>query len=266
VTTGLTIGSGGSGGVFGPSMVIGGCGGGALGIVLHWFWPALVPQPASFVIVGMAGFFAAAAKTPFSTLVIVSEMTGGYSLLLPTLWVCALAFLVSDEQSLYSSQVESRSLSPAHQGDYVRAVLAGLRVSQFLTPRQEVPALRPGDRLAAVIERLGSTSYHALPVTDEEDCLLGVVSLEEVHLASQSPHLGPLVVAADLMLGEVTPLKPDDRLDRALELFVETDLLALPVVDGDRVIGVVKRSDVSSTYLRYVHGTGADGETENREG
>ncbi len=68
----------------------------------------------------MAGFFAAAAKTPFSTLVIVSEMTGNYNLLLPTLWVCALAFLLSDEQSIYSSQVESRSRSPAHQGDYVR--------------------------------------------------------------------------------------------------------------------------------------------------
>ena len=64
VTTGLTIGSGGSGGVFGPSMVIGGCGGGALGILLNQFWPALAPHPASFVIVGMAGFFAAAAKTP----------------------------------------------------------------------------------------------------------------------------------------------------------------------------------------------------------
>ena len=79
LTTRLTIGSGGSGGVFGPSMVIGGCGGGALGMLLHHFWPSLVPHPASFVIVGMAGFFAAAAKTPFSTLIIVSEMTGGYT-------------------------------------------------------------------------------------------------------------------------------------------------------------------------------------------
>ena len=82
-------------------MVIGGCGGGALGIVLHAVWPRLVPHPAAFVIVGMAGFFAAAAKTPFSTLVIVSEMTGNYNLLLPALWVCTLAFLLSDEQSLY---------------------------------------------------------------------------------------------------------------------------------------------------------------------
>jgi CBS-domain-containing membrane protein len=107
------------------------------------------------------------------------------------------------------------------------------------------------------VDRLSGTPFQALPVTDAKGRLLGVVSLEEVHLASQSPHLRPLVVAADLMRLDVTPLQPEDRLDRALELFVESNLLALPVVDGSaerRVIGVVKRADVSSTYLRYVHG------------
>ncbi len=259
LTTGLTIGSGGSGGVFGPSMVIGGCGGGALGILLHWLWPALVPHPATFVIVGMAGFFAAAAKTPFSTLVIVSEMTGNYNLLLPTLWVCALAFLLSDEQSIYSSQIESRSRSPAHQGDFVRTVLAHLRVNQFMTPRQDVPVLRPGDRLPDMIEKLSKNS-HALPVVDAEDRMLGVVTLQELVLASRSPDLLPLIVATDLMRGGVIPLKPDDQLDRAMELFVENDLLALPVVDGTpegRIVGIVKCADVSSAYLRHISGTAA---------
>ena len=112
VTTSLTIGSGGSGGVFGPSMVIGGCAGGALGVFVHGLWPRAVPHPGAFVILGMAGFFAAAAKTPFSTLVIVSEMTGDYRLLLPSLWVCTLAFLLSDEEPLYRSQVRSRAPRP----------------------------------------------------------------------------------------------------------------------------------------------------------
>jgi len=255
LTTGLTIGSGGSGGVFGPSMVIGGCGGGALGIFLHWLWPVLVPHPACFVIVGMAGFFAAAAKTPFSTLVIVSEMTGNYNLLLPTLWVCALTFLLSDEQSIYRSQVESRSRSPAHQGDYVREVLTGLKVEQFLT--QQVPALHLEDSLETVIDRLGNTPYTTLPVTNEEGHFLGVVSLEQAHLASRLPNLGSIVLAADLMRGDVVPLHAGDPLDYALELFVENNLLELPVVDETpqrRVIGIVKRADVSSTYLRHVQG------------
>ncbi len=256
LTTGLTIGSGGSGGVFGPSMVIGGCAGGALGIFFRWLWPDVAPHPAACAIVGMAGFFAAAAKTPFSTLIIVSEMTGNYNLLLPTLWVCAIAFLLSDEQSIYSAQVESRSRSPAHKGDYVREVLAELRVSQFLTPGREVPTIRPSERLPSVIDKLSTVPYHGLPVTDEHGRYLGHVSLEEVHLASISPHLRPLVIAADLMRTDITPLRPEDTLDRALELFVESDRLALAVVDGtaeQRVIGVVKRSEISTTYLRHVH-------------
>jgi len=96
-----------------------------------------------------------------------------------------------------------------------------------------------------------------LPVTDSEGRLLGVVSLEEVHLASQSPHLLGIIVAADLMRTDVTPLYADDGLDRAAELFVENDLVALPVVDGTpdrRVIGIVKRTDVTGTYLRRVQG------------
>jgi CBS domain-containing protein len=138
----------------------------------------------------------------------------------------------------------------------VREVLAGLRVSQFLTPGREVPTIRPSDRLPDVIERLSNVPYHGLPVTDDRGRYLGQVSLEEVHLASISPHLAPLVLAADLMRTDLTPLKPDDSLDRALELFVESDRLALPVVDGtaeQHVIGVVKRSEISSTYLRHVH-------------
>ncbi len=259
LTTGLTIGSGGSGGVFGPSMVIGGCGGGALAVALHQIWPSLMPEQAipSFVLVGMAGFFAAAAKTPFSTIVIVSEMTGSYHLLLPSLWVCAIAFWLSDEQSLYSSQVSSWALSPAHQGSYVRAVLAGIQVQQFVKIDPPPPALRPDQPLRAVLEQFDRTGHSVLPVVDEERRLLGVVNLEEVHMASRGTFSPSFILAADLMRTDVTPLDPEDRLDRALELFVENDLPALPVVsskDSQKVIGLVKRYDVASAYLRQVQG------------
>ena len=257
LTTSLTIGSGGSGGVFGPAMVIGGCGGGALGILLHSGWPGLVPHPESFIILGMAGFFAAAAKTPFSTLIIVVEMTSNYQLILPALWVCTIAYLLSDEQSLYRSQVARRSLSPAHQGSYVRDVLAGLKVSQFLRPDGPLPLLKPSDPLATVLERLAHSSFTVLPVVDGEQRLLGVVNLEEVHQASQAAELRPFLVAEDLMRTVTDPLQPDDPLDEAQETFVENDLLALPVVtadDSQRVLGIVRRSEIAQAYLAHVHG------------
>ncbi|MFZ5831252.1 MAG: chloride channel protein [Planctomycetota bacterium] len=255
-TTSLTIGSGGSGGVFGPSMVIGGCGGGALGILMHQWWPAIVPHPAAYVLVGMAGFFAAAAKTPFSTMIIVSEMTGGYDLLLPSLWVCVLAFIVSGQSSIYISQVRSRSRSPAHQGDYVREVLADIRVKRFIGPGSTVLSVTLGDPLPKVIDRLAEAPHPVLPVVDDQGRFLGVVDLEEVHLVSRAPYVSPLVVAEDLMRGDVEPLQPEDSLDRALELFVENDLMALPIVDNPadrRLLGMVRRFDIAREYLRFVH-------------
>ncbi|MGF1580989.1 MAG: chloride channel protein [Gemmataceae bacterium] len=259
ITTSLTIGSGGSGGVFGPSIVIGGCAAGALGLLAQTLFTEMptgsLPSPTACMIVGMAGFFAAAGKVPLSTLIIVCEMTGGYFLLLPALWVCTISYMISDERSLYPSQVENRSHSPAHKGEYVKEVLAGLQVSQFLKPNSADIVVHPEDPLSAVGVKLSSSPYLVLPVVDDENALLGVVVLTEVHLATQSPYLGPLILAADLMRPVRPVLKPTDTLDYAQEVFVQNDLPALPVVDQENhVIGIVKRSDLSRIYLSHVHG------------
>ncbi len=114
LTTSLTIGSGGSGGVFGPSMVIGGCLGGAIGIFFHSFMPQVADRVDVFVILGMAGFFTAAANTPISTLIIVLEMTAGFNILLPAMWVCGLAYVLSRGWSIFREQLPSRKHSPVH--------------------------------------------------------------------------------------------------------------------------------------------------------
>jgi CIC family chloride channel protein len=256
LTTSLTIGSGGSGGVFGPSMVIGGCAGGAFGLLLNRWWPELAPQPASFMIIGMAGFFAAAAKTPFSTLIMVCELTGDYRLLVPALWVCTLAYLLSDEQSLYQSQVKGRYNSPAHQGGYIREVLAGQTVCDILTDRATVDALSPSDPLPAVLDRFDTTARIVLPVADTEGRLVGVVHLNEVYWTSHRQGTLPWLLAEDLMRSGVKPLRLDDSLERAVELFAENDLSELPVVasaDGRKLLGMVRRTDVARAYLRRVH-------------
>jgi CIC family chloride channel protein len=257
LTTSLTIGSGGSGGVFGPSVVIGGCGGGALGLLISQWWPGLGINPASFVVVGMAGFFAAAAKTPFSTIVIVSEMTGGYLLLLPTLWVCMIAFMLSDERSIYSAQVEGRSRSPAHHGSFLRDRLAGAKVNRLFQAPNSAPTLTRHDSLASIIGKLRDTTYPVLPVVDGDGLLVGVVNLEEVYMAVQLDSVRHTVLAEDLIRTDITPLSPEDPLDRAQELFVENDLLALPVVNNlqeRRLLGMIRRFDISSAYLRCLQG------------
>jgi CIC family chloride channel protein len=256
LTTSLTIGSGGSGGVFGPSMVIGGCGAGALGVLLHRYWPAVAPNQVSFMIVGMAGFFAAAAKTPFSTLVIVCELTGDYKLIVPALWVCTISFLLSDEQSLYQSQVAGRANSPAHQGAFLRAVLSGHTVGQVLTGAGKVTALRQDDPIDKVIEHFDVVTTAVLPVVDGENKLLGVVHLNELFWTSNRREDLPWVLAVDLMRGNVKPLTPELTLEEAVELFAENDLPELPVVRAghDRtLLGTVRRTDIAKAYLRRVH-------------
>ncbi|MCD4728428.1 MAG: CBS domain-containing protein, partial [Pirellulales bacterium] len=169
----------------------------------------------------------------------------------------------SDKQSIYSAQVESRSQSPAHRGAYVRQVLSGVRVSRYLKTKHPPLTLHPDDPLSAVLSRLSDATYSVLPVVDDENRLLGVVNLEEVHLAAQATHLQPLILAADLMRTDVVPLQPGDQLDRALELFVENDLFALPVVNDlqrRRLIGMVRRFEIASAYLKHMHGSKSGGE------
>ena len=108
-----------------------------------------------------------------------------------------------------------------------------------------------------MLDRLDGSAYPVLPVVDEQDRLLGVVDLEGIHFALQSPHAVPLLVVEDLI--ERRPAAtPDDRLDHALELFVENDLMALPIVNDLRrrqVIGLVRRFDIAGAYLRHVQGS-----------
>jgi len=127
----------------------------------------------------------------------------------------------------------------------------------FLADGAKPPLLLLDENLAAVIEKLSSSSVAVLPVVDSSDRLHGVVVLDEVHVAAQAGSAGTWLLAADLMRPNVSPLLPNDRLDRAMELFVEQDLLALPVVNDlkeRRVIGLVRRSDLANAYLRHLHG------------
>ena len=255
LTTSLTIGSGGSAGVFGPSMVIGGSAGGALGLLLHGAFPALVPHPASYVVVGMAGFFAAAAKTPFSTLVMVSEITGGYELLLPTLWVCVIAFMLSDEQSIYREQVATRAQSPAHQGTYARELLGSLSVRDFISANAP-PVLRPADTLAEIARRFAESAAPMLPVVDSEGRLLGIVELDELGEIRVESSAAALIVAWDILRPDAAPLTVSDSVTEALERLIERRTQVLPVVDSDssgHYLGVLRRTELGVATLTRLH-------------
>ena len=115
IATSFTVGSGGSAGVFAPALVCGCSLGAATGLAfLHFFPASFSINPSAFALVGMAGFLAAAVRIPMTAIVIVAEISGNHSLLLPAMWVCGIAFWLNNGWSLYRSQPHSRETSPVH--------------------------------------------------------------------------------------------------------------------------------------------------------
>ncbi len=252
LTTSFSIGSGGSGGVFGPSMVIGGALGGAVGLVAQRLMPEVVTQPGAFVAVGMAGFFSAAANTPISTLVMVSEMTGNYQLLLPALWVCSLAYLMTRRWTLYRSQVASRLDSPAHRGAILGGILRALRVRDVM-PDRPVRTIGQRESLPEVIQEFMHSSQHCFPVVDDQGRMTGLVTLEQIRQFLDERDDAIPVIADDLATRPTATLTPDDDLDTALQRLMALDVEELPVVadrDVGRVLGILSRRDIMAAYAR----------------
>jgi len=178
----LTIGSGGSGGVFAPTVTIGAMLGAAVGMSLNALMPGIDIPVAAFVLVGMAAVFSGAARTPISTLIMVAEMTGGYDLIVPAMLANILAFLVqrsltanSPYPTLYESQVESREDSPLHRGVFVRRAMeilegGGLDPSEVRLPRL-INLLRFGE---------------TIPVAEGEGMLVAVNIRPGSHLAGRT--------------------------------------------------------------------------------
>ncbi len=258
LTTSCSISSGGSGGVFGPSMVIGGTLGGAVGLLAQQLMPGVVTQPGAYVAVGMAGFFSAAANTPISTLVMVSEMTGNYQLLLPALWVCAIAYLIARRWTLYRSQVASRLDSPAHRGAIFGGLLKSLRVGDILG-RRPLHTIRETASMADVIQSCMTSSQHCFPVVDGVGRMTGLITLAQVRqFLDEKDENGP-VIAHDLATKPRSSLSPEDDLDWALQRLMTLDVEELPVVEpanSGHLLGILSRRDIIAAYARRRLDTG----------
>jgi len=258
LATALTISSGGSGGVFAPSMVIGGMTGAAVGMVFHTWMPTVVTQPAAFALVGMAGFFAGVAKAPVSSLIMVSEMTTGYGLLAPLMLTTATGYLLMPRKtSIYENQVNSRVDSPAHEGEFVIDLLERIRVREAMVTDAKLVRFRQDTPLAEILEAVADSKQQTFPVLDEAGALHGVIYFDDIRVFFVEHRLPPqAVIAQDLLAIQSTVVSADEDLASALRKFRLTRHDELPVVercDLQRVIGVLNRRDVIAAYHDRVH-------------
>ncbi len=255
-TTSLTVGSGGSGGVFGPAVVIGGALGGATGIFCQRLFPSIPVQPGAFALVGMAGFFAAAANTPISTIIMVSEMTGNYNLLVPSMLVCMLGFALCRRFTLYQKQLPSRLESPSHRVNMASAVLRQLTVGQALAGKKDSATVAVPENMPfrEVMTRFSQSSQACLPVVDAQGRLTGVIDTMVIRRVIGKAGLNELVIAMDIAV-PATTLRPSDSLLIAIDRMIDGHSDELVVVDGNnvrKIVGTLSRGDIVSAYDRYL--------------
>jgi CIC family chloride channel protein len=253
LTTSLSIGSGGSGGVFGPSMVIGGSLGGAMGKLFHAWMPGIVAHPGAFVIVGMAGFFAGASNAPISTVIMVSEMTGNYHLLVPAMWVCALASIIARRWSIYQKQVDTRFDSPAHVGDFVKDHLEEISVRDIFNADAKFAYIPETMTLREFIPIMTETDQQNFPVINDGGELTGIFSIADVREILVERELDNLLIIREIADEHVSWVTVDENLASTMRKFAESEVDKLPVVDRDdsrKLLGMIRRRDVISSYYR----------------
>ena len=251
LATSFTISSGGSGGVFAPSLFIGSMLGGAYGDVCQRFFPHIVTEPGAFVLVGMGGFFAGVAKVPIAALIMVAEMTGGYSLIVPMMIVSSLSYLLLGNTSLYEKQVASRVDSPAHVGDFAVDVMDHLKVKDAIVADKTVETIPEGMAFEEILGLMKASDQPDFPVVDNEGRLTGIISMTDLRQAMADTSLHALLVAKDIANARVATVTTDDSLNTALQLMASLDVRELPVVteeNPDHVAFLISRKDVVVAY------------------
>ncbi len=251
--TSFSIGSGGSGGVFGPAIFAGAAVGTFSGKLFQSLFPDYMIQTGSFTVVGMAGFFAGIAHTPISTLIMVSELTGNYGLLVPTMFVCAITFVLNRNVTIYEKQVYSRIDSPAHKKEFQFSILEDIKISEVMV--KEVRTIPENMPFKKIKEFIPSTPYTNFPVVDKEGNLVGIISFNKIKDVVFEESLENIVVARELIEEHLVTLTPDKNLLDAINAFGTTEAEMIPIIDKKdfrKMVGILTRHDVMKAHRHSI--------------
>lgn len=257
LATSFTVSSGGSGGVFAPSLFIGSMIGAVVGGVAYLIMPGYLESPfGAFVVVGMSSFFAGVAHAPIAAVIMISEMTGGYELLAPLMLVSVLAIIISKKWSIYENQVKNKFFSKAHVKDMTIDVLQNIKVKSLGTYRQ-VGIISSHTMYPNAINFAQKIHASDLVLVDHDDVFAGIVSLRDVHFDNSDPFICSLVTLEDIMTKDIPCLTPDHNLHEALEVIMQSEFDKVPILsdlnaEEGRLLGYVLYSDILGKYHEIV--------------
>jgi CIC family chloride channel protein len=264
LATTLTLGSGGSGGIFAPSLFMGAMLGATFGEVAHHFFPTVTAPPGAYALVGMAAFFSGAAHAPMTAILILFEMTGDYLIILPLMLATVMSTLVSraiSRESIYTLKLTRRGihLQQGHDID----VMQGVSVGEAMTTNPDVVPLSMS--LEDLADEFARTHHHGFPVVDGAGELAGVVSIQDLEKAVAAGPIGGKTVADIASTEDLLLAYPHEPMWVALRRLGTRDVSRLPVVEqqGSRqLVGMLRRQDIIYAYnhaiIKRAHGQHRD--------
>jgi len=266
LATSVTLGAGGSGGIFAPALFIGAMAGGAFGKVANQIFPNLTAPPGAYALVGMAALFAAAAHAPITGIIILFEMTDNYRIILPLMFSVVVAHLMASaiyQDSIYSIKLRRKGALSAPQQEM--GILDLLLVTDAMSPEFEV--VPPDLSLDGLTEVARGGKVRSWLVVGPEEELMGIVTETDLEAAIVSGRAEDSTVR-DIMTTALTTCTPGEPLRAAFRRFADRAVYQIPVVEEDdprQVAGVLRRNELlwafkeqSDEHQRMLRRTGVE--------
>lgn len=249
VSTSLTVGSGGSGGIFAPSLFMGAMLGGFLGSLIHGWFPESTAAGGSYALVTMGGFVAATTWAPITAIIMIFELTGNYTIVPALMATCVVSTLVTtalSRDSIYTSKLRRRGVDLSAEQD--PNVLRGRPIAEVIDRDPE--RLSASADLQTVVDRIVQSDHTEFFVVNDDQKLLGTIYLRELRrLLPEINLLREVVVAEDLLEKDCPYVTPDDDLAQVMRIFSQDVFEEIPVLDDEaRLVGSVHKRDVLSAY------------------
>jgi len=254
LATSITIGSGGSGGVFAPSLFLGAMAGGFFGTVVHDLFPGVTATPGAYSIVGMGAVVSATTHGPMAAILILFEMTGSYTIILPLMLSCIIGTIAAGQlfkESIYTLKMIRKGIN-IQAGKEVN-ILRSMHVKDVMN--SQVETVPEGLSLVDMAEKISKSKFNSFPVLNAENRLAGIISFNDYNEAIFDEDLKDIVVAKDLASTDVVTVSSEDDLYTALEKISPKDFSTLPVVSPDdphQLVGIVTRRDIIGAYEKAV--------------
>ncbi|MDH3330131.1 MAG: chloride channel protein, partial [Desulfobulbaceae bacterium] len=255
VATAITLGSGGAGGVFAPSLFIGAVVGGAFGGVMHRLLPEVTANPGAYATVGIGAFLAASTHAPMTAIFLLFEMTGNYMIIIPIMITAILG--TTTAKRLYVDSIDTvdftREGINIHEGREV-AIMKSIKVGKAIT--EDVDFISENANINHLLElfRFAKDSFY-FPVINHKGLMVGVVSMQDVKNILHDEEQRVCYLVGAICSRDVITLTPDDNLYDAMQLFDLKGIDEIPVVenlDDPWVLGMLKRRDVIAAYNHEV--------------